>query len=161
MKKFNQGIHGRCFMFRYNKKDRCLSVFIMDAGGNFMKIDETCVIPPINDVENYVIDMVSENDRVCKVSGCPLHWWFICDGYQVVNDGSGFKVSEYGYFEDRMYLRMLWERMIKSETKEVFGDEKSEVLGHIPAAFVGCFRVFRLGFGYEYNYLAVPPFDAF
>ena len=160
MKKFKLIIHGREFLFQYYAKDRYLAIFIKESvEGGFMQIDETFVIPPISDVENFVIDMVSEYDRVCESSGCPMHWWFICGGYQVVNDGSGVTVSEYGYFDDRMYLRLLWERMIKSETTEVFGDEKMDVLGHVPEGAGDGFRVFRLGFGYEYNYLAVPPFE--
>lgn len=160
MKKFNLIIHGREFLFQYYSKDRYLAIFINDiVEGGFMQIDETVVIPPIEDVVNYIIDMVSENDRVCKGSGCTLHWWFICGGFQVCNNGSGVKVSDYGFFDDRMYLRLLWDRMIKSETTEVFGSEKLEVLGHVPEGVGDGFRVFRLGFGYDYNYIAVPPFE--
>ena len=67
-------------------------------------------------------------------------------------------LGDYGFFDDRMYLRLLWDRMIKSKTTEVFGAEKTEVLGHVPDGAGDGFRLFRLGFGYEYNYLAVPPF---
>ena len=159
MKIFNLIIHGREFMFRFYEVDRYLAISVKNSVGLWMQIDETIVIPPISDIKAYINDMVSEYDRVCEGSGCYLHWWFICGGYQIYNNGSGVNVSEFGYFDDRMYLRMLWDRMIKSDTTEVFGDEKTEVLGHVPGGTGDGLRVFRLGYSYKYNYIAVPPFE--
>lgn len=152
-------LHGRKLILDYYPDDRYLAINFQDPiTWEIYQIDETCVMPPCDNVSEFVQGMVSEFDRVCDSAGCPLYWWFLYGGYQIVNDDHGLRVCNFDSFEDRIYLRLIWDRMIKSETTEVFGEEKNEVLGHVPDVPVDRFRVFRLGYDVPYNYIAVPDY---
>ena len=159
MKSDSITMHGRKLILDYYTDERSLKINMHDPITCLTyRIDETCLIPPFDDPISCVKWIINEYDDVCISTGCPLYWWFLYGGYQIVGDVRGLRVCKFDSFDDRIYLRLLWDRMIKSETTEVFGSEKEDVLIHVPDVPGDRFRVFRLGYDVQYNYLAVPDY---